>query len=195
MNHWYRLYDNAVQITDELESHGIPVMEGDPSTIQTVETGEEWRREKGALGELVPVNIYGKLGNFCFIRTCSGWVVNGPVPLPIAEKLYAMKDLRKSICVGCNPLGPPPAHGYVHIVAYLTDPMDNPWLEVATNDAEYASLRTSYPKNFSSSPDGWQGHKFYERNFHVHEDGCVHLYALNDVRGMMVFLEAIRPLV
>ena len=180
MNHWYRLYDNAVQITDELESHGIPVMEGDPSTIQTVETGEEWRREKGALGELVPVNIYGKLGNFCFIRTCSGWVVNGPVPLPVAEKLYAMKDLRKSICVGCNPLGPPPAHAYVHIVvrseqlyqsivplegdtlsdtfaSYLSqsEQMQAFLLLLADGEAACGLLLEKLPKADERDPDGW----------------------------------------
>lgn len=193
MLHWERLHDNAKVIKEDLRNFDIPAVSGDFSHIPTVEVGEEWRREPGSLTELVPSYIHGKLGDFHFFRTYSDWVVNGPVPIRVAEELYADEKLRKSICVGCNPLSPPPLHAYVHVVAYLSDPMDNPWLEIATNEEEYVKLRARYPQNFTSSDCGFQGYKFYERGFHV-RDGDVHIYGLKDMVGMVAFLEAIRKL-
>lgn len=57
----------------------------------------------------VPRTLTGKLGPFTFDRAWYYWMVHGPVPLPVAEELYAhpygQTDVRVAGHCGC----PPPA--------------------------------------------------------------------------------------
>jgi len=63
---------------------------------------------KPALGE-VSARLSGKLGAFTFVRAWYYWVVEGPLPLTVAEELYAdpngVEDVRVEGHCGC----PPPA--------------------------------------------------------------------------------------
>ncbi len=71
----------------ELERCGIPVIVGERST-----------------GE-VPATLTGKLGPFTFRRAWYYWVVDGPVPIHVAEELYSSLfkgDVRSGGDCGCR---------------------------------------------------------------------------------------------
>lgn len=55
----------------------------------------------------VPYTIMGKLGEFEFTRAWTYWVVDGPVPLEVAEELFAdpvgRTDIRATGDAGCRP--------------------------------------------------------------------------------------------
>lgn len=76
-------------IKEELTLAGIPI-------IEAVAKGE------------VPYTVEGILGSFKFSRAWYYWVVYGPVPLDIAEKLYADPIGRKDVRVAGNCTCPPP---------------------------------------------------------------------------------------
>lgn len=65
----------------------------------------------------VPTRLTGKLGQFTFRRFWYYWVVNGPVPLSVAEELYAhpvgKRDVRVAGHCGC----PPPSAWARHVDA------------------------------------------------------------------------------
>jgi len=58
-------------------------------------------------GGEVPYHFKGKLGKFSFSRAWYYWVVNGPVPLSLANKMYEDEEGKKTIRVqgdcGCPP--------------------------------------------------------------------------------------------
>lgn len=58
-------------IRAELTRCGIEIVEGERST-----------------GE-VPSSLTGRLGTFTFRRAWYYWIVNGPMPLDVAKRLYA----------------------------------------------------------------------------------------------------------
>lgn len=88
----------------------------------------------------VPTKIYGHLvgkpANFKFHRAWCYWVVRGPVPLEVAQELYAdpigQKDVRVAGHCGC----PPPEKPWIH------------WLDDAGNrliyKAEYDEVVAEY---------------------------------------------------
>jgi hypothetical protein len=72
--------------------------------------GIEVVRNQTREGE-VPSSLRGKLGQFTFRRTWRYWVVNGPVPIAIANELYAdavgRTDIRVNEHRGCPAPGSP----------------------------------------------------------------------------------------
>lgn len=70
--------------------------------------GIEIVRDQERRGE-VPASITGKLGRFTFRRAWYYWVVNGFVPLAVAEKLYAHPVGREDIRVDGDCTCPHPA--------------------------------------------------------------------------------------
>ena len=65
-------------ILDELKIAGIEIVREDPHA-----TGE------------VPATISGKLGGFTFRRAWCYWIVDGPMPLDIASRLYESNEVWK----------------------------------------------------------------------------------------------------
>lgn len=64
---------------------------------------EETQRHTGE----VSYSLIGRLGNFVFIRAWYYWVVKGPMPIELAEELYAdpvgQTDIRVAGHAGCPP--------------------------------------------------------------------------------------------
>jgi hypothetical protein len=65
----------------------------------------------------VPTMITGKLGPFKFKRLWYYWSVRGPVPLAVAEELYADPEGRKSVRVAGHCGCPPPAEWATYVDA------------------------------------------------------------------------------
>lgn len=70
----------------------------------------------------VPASVVGRLGRFRFRRAWYYWMVAGPVPLPVAQELYAdpvgIEDVRVAGHCGC----PPP---------------EKPWLRNGPGDQQF----------------------------------------------------------
>lgn len=77
-------------------------------------------RHAEPLSQEVPASLTGKLGDkFTFTRAWYYWVVNGPVPLNIAEEMYENPNGREDVRVMGHCLCPPPSDwerdGFINI--------------------------------------------------------------------------------
>lgn len=83
-------------IGDELEAAGVEIIETD----------------EPSQGE-VAARLTGKLGAFTFTRAWYYWVVNGPLPVTVAEELYAHPVGKKDVRVAGHCCCPPPEAPWV----------------------------------------------------------------------------------
>ena len=101
--------DCDLYIREELERARIPAVE-----IQRLDTE-------------VPYAVVGQLGELTFRRGWRYWVVNGPVPIEVAEELYKDPVGKTDIRVAGNAGSPPPAewakerHGMKYVDSYHID--------------------------------------------------------------------------
>ena len=74
---------------------------------ELVEAGIGLAIAREGLKREVPATIVGRLGAFSFVRGWYYWMVSGPVPLAVAEELYAdtvgRTDVRVAGHAGCPP--------------------------------------------------------------------------------------------
>jgi len=78
-----------VRAMDELRRAGIPAHEGE------------------LMGE-VPSRAYGRLGPILFLRAWRYWIAQGPVPLAVAEDIYAVPAGRAGVRINGDCMAPPP---------------------------------------------------------------------------------------
>ena len=172
------LPDHEQSITQELQSLGIPVFKSRPPDLPS---GESWRRESDPV---LRAPVFGKYGDLVFRRTERHWLVNGPVPLTKALKLYATDAGKHHIHVDAHGLCPPPDKAYWHDV----DCDHEASIVVAHDELRFEELKARYGPDSIPKGNDFVGHKFYPAGTHL-RDGCVHLYSVDSYHALMVFLE------
>ncbi|MGK3981201.1 hypothetical protein WMF38_56920 [Sorangium sp. So ce118] len=136
------------------------------------------------LGGEVPATVYGKLGPFTFRRAWYYWVVDGNVPLSVAEEMYAhpvgRRDVRVAGHCGC----PPPAEWAHHIdaagVVVIEDPDGSQELDAEEFLEMYPELREAFAE------------RFVRRLTEVETKAVVDNYHIDSQAGLNFFAETIR---
>ena len=130
----------------------------------------------------VAATITGKLGSFTFFRAWTYWVVNGLVPLAVAQELYAdpvgVTDIRVDGHCGC----PPP---------------QKPWVKRIIPDGRHvvdAENREKFKDYFDASVRGQLAKEFVFSDDPAAEEAneYVDCYHIDSEAGLRVFADTIR---
>lgn len=153
-------------IRDELERAQIEIVEGD--------------RCRGE----VAATLTGKLGPFAFTRAWYYWVVNGPLPIEAARKLYAHPEGKRTVRVAGHCGCPPP---------------EAPWVEWRAPDGRVvakAAERAEFER--MAKPGRWTMEKidaeyiFSDDPESVGARGFVESYHIDDQAGLLLFADTVR---
>lgn len=152
----------------------------DEAGIERVKLSERLKRE-------VAASIVGKLGPFLFERAWYYWVVKGPVPLVVADEMYAHpvgnKDVRVAGHCGC----PPPSE-WAHYfdgdgVPLRSDPKGE-------KEAEHKAFLAAHPDWFADEPAA--AIRFVPDAAAVAARAVVESYHIDSQEGLNLFVETIR---
>lgn len=160
---------------------------GDPNAMASV------RDELGAVnvptvevevrGE-VDAKLEGRLGPFTFRRAWYYWVVSGPVPLELAERLYELPLGKTDVRSGGDCACRPPATWADHF------------------DADGKQLAKPEPRSESLSPLMAEIYDQIDAQYRFVDDPQAHAarsivdtYHIDSGAGLRLFVDAIRPLV
>lgn len=132
----------------------------------------------------VPTRISGKLGPFGFRRFWYYWSVHGPVPLAVAEELYADPEGRKSVRVAGHCACPPPSEWATHVDAngqeVVEDPDGNEEREAQAFLDAHPDLRAvKIPRYVRSLAD-------------VEVEAFVESFHIDSQEGLNLFVETLR---
>lgn len=156
-------------IRDELEAVNVPLIKGEASK-----------------GE-VPATLAGSLGPFTFRRAWYYWVVYGPMPLAIAEELYAdpigANEVRAGGDCGCRPPNIWADHFDGDRKKLLpTDGPDHKLIQDKPWSPGIADILVDIERTCRFVPDP---RAYASRSF-------VYIYHIDSARGLRLFVDTVR---
>jgi hypothetical protein len=166
-------------ILDELKRVRIPVIDAPP--------------HKGE----VPYTKMGKLGDFEFTRAWYYWVVEGRVPLHVAQDLYEDPVGKTDIRVAGHCACPPPeewADYYDEKDDLLVHHSEKKQFEHFVKNKQLPES-VMQGKRFVKADELWSPVKKHDTAVHIKPRGYVRSYHIDSEVGLRIFTDAIKKLV
>lgn len=139
-------------------------------------------RHEPRLKNEVPASLTGKLGLFTFTRGWYYWMVEGPLPLPIARELYEHPIGRQVVRVSGHCASPPPEEWVTWTLP------DGRKVVPVGEEARFDDLI----KDGFSTSSAKSKYAFSDNPESIGAVACVMSYHIDTLRGLKLFADTLR---